>query len=427
MGIFRAAKGGRSVVAVTACILASACGSGVVDRVAADSGSATATVTTDLKPSPPPLAIDRRLLSDPESTQWQVTVRAEEAESIVRRLAAGRIGAVKFDNARQVLVVHIVGLTPAMEQVIRRTVPSTVLGNLELKVARYNYDDLMAVQRQAHAIASRYPFADYVGDGFDPDSARVFIELAPGATDLARALEAELPAQSFFIRTGKAGIIELQEQKYEPNPNGQYKAAKHMTDYNCTSGFVYTQGASFLGSTAGHCVAGDGDQMRVGVVEYGFGFGNTFPFYQVRGTTQYMDSVFIKGNPSTNYTPNLVHVNASYTRKVNSKNPNAVSGVGSRVYQSGYGVGGEYTGTITGVQRTVTDGNGEFRYGNVTTTNYFSQPGDSGGPVYQKVGDTHAKAIGAHVGVYIDGAGFSPFYYDIDDIERETGALVLMY
>lgn len=221
------------------------------------------------------------------------------------------------------------------------------------------------------------------------------------------------------------------------DPSSMWKAGKSILPGGpCTSGFVWTKGSWILGSTAGHCGIlsqppnTESTAAYIGGVFYGFGYGNTYSYPPPAPPVTASDIVFIKGPDPYNYTPNVIYIADGYSRKVDGKNPNPISSVGSAVCISGL-YAGKQCAKITATEVSVPAINGAKEYQSLTCASYMSFPGDSGSPIFQeRPYATHAIAIGMHVLSRYNGRTgerVDACYYDVDNLERVSGVQVLTY
>jgi hypothetical protein len=191
--------------------------------------------------------------------------------------------------------------------------------------------------------------------------------------------------------------------------------------YGCTTGFMFRNGFGNFGSTAGHCGPVDSPVVlggRIADVIRGNGYHGT---QTVRGDVGAF-SLNVLGWSGRNY----VHTQGNGHRVITGKLSNTQVAVGLRLCFEGVTSDGNNCGTVVRANQTLCcDAAGKsFIF---SCTDYAGRPGDSGGPVYQPVGATQARAAGMLSStVTINGAALMCFS-TAANLERTLGSTIVTY
>jgi hypothetical protein len=188
--------------------------------------------------------------------------------------------------------------------------------------------------------------------------------------------------------------------------------------YNCTSGYLFRAGGSWLGSTAGHC-GRPGDRVRSGGTTIGVVSVNTFESdtRQVRADIA-LYPVAGHGEPAVD------HEDGPYREVVGALHDDEI-GIGDVLCFDGRASGPDACGFVNAVDRVICcDATGRsFVF---SCIGHPALAGDSGAPIYRPLGRHAVLAVGVlSSSVRVDGVP-STCFSTIDQIEERTGASLVI-
>ena len=191
--------------------------------------------------------------------------------------------------------------------------------------------------------------------------------------------------------------------------------------YGCTTGLMFRNGFGNFGSTAGHCGPVNSPVVlggRIADVIRGNGY---YSAQTVRGDVGAF-SLGVLGWSGRNY----VHTQGAGHRVIVGKLSNTQIALGLRLCFEGVTSDGNNCGTVVRANQTLCcDAAGKsFVF---SCTSYAGRPGDSGGPVYQPVGTSQARAAGMLSStVTINGAALMCFS-TAANLEATLGSTIVTY
>lgn len=370
----------------------------------------------------------------------QSSARLSEVISLASESLGGAYASAVIDNATRTLTLYSTAPVPDGVLVALNALTRSIFRIDVVRVER-SLDQLLSVQSLVNALAATPAGQGINASYIDAAENQVHVELAPGApAELAvqvlalgtpggvalSSAETFLRAEggSSFPKVLAARPAESQLDGSIPYKAGKYAKLPDSPEFGrCTSGFVWTSGDEYLGSTAGHCLL-NGSGFYLGTKRttfYGFGFRNQFQQNPVVSA----DVVFVRGVPANNYTPPYMWETPDRTRRVTAKSSNQP--VGTAVRMIGAITIGGSVGLVTYEHLSGRSNDGDFRYVDATCATYNSATGDSGAPVYRRKGRGGVEAYGMHFSSHFrDGDRDAGCYADIDNIERAGSVKLLM-
>jgi hypothetical protein len=248
---------------------------------------------------------------------------------------------------------------------------------------------------------------------------------------LSAQLDEIVPADSFVIRVDAQGNWVAGEAREDYPP---YKAGRTLYIPSgpvfCTGGFTMVLNGSGLkqGSTAGHCSPDNRFVNSGGAPSWPdtVGVTNTNVFF---ASTPAFGDVQLIGFSDQDDARRKVYENDTVTRLVTTKFSTIGLTIGTSLCLSGRGTGiscgvvtQEYPNSIC---ENYDPGQPCKNVGHLVFSNLTCRGGDSGGPVYQRIGTDNAKAAGGIVAFFSDGPPYGPCAFDpIHNIEINTDTLV---
>jgi hypothetical protein len=223
------------------------------------------------------------------------------------------------------------------------------------------------------------------------------------------------------VLTGSS--IGLEPLSGSPTTFPPYRAGLHLlisstnATIRCTSGFSFSNAGGTYGSTAGHC-ARPGERVRVGDAVAGTVSINPFQ----DATRVEADAALYPLAASSPSREAVIHGTGADRRVTDSLSDRQI-GDGLRLCFDGRTSGIGRCGTVvTAGQLICCDSEGRsFVF---TCLDQPAQAGDSGGPVYQRVGRDRAQAAGLLSSSVNVGGRRSMCFSTVDRIERATGTTV---
>ncbi len=193
------------------------------------------------------------------------------------------------------------------------------------------------------------------------------------------------------------------------------------TIYGCTTGFMFRNGYGNFGSTAGHCGPVNSGVVLGGRIVDMIRLNGYQSARTVRGDAGAF-SLDVLGWSGRDY----IHTQGAGHRVIVGKLSNTQIAVGLRLCFEGVTSDGNNCGAVVRANQTFCcDAAGKsFVF---SCTNYAGRPGDSGGPVYQPVGTTQARAAGMLSStVTINGAALMCFS-TAANLESALGSTIVTY
>jgi hypothetical protein len=260
----------------------------------------------------------------------------------------------------------------------------------------------------AHAIAAQMREAAEAATASLPD----------GMPEVAVAIESDVSVEP--IQPAAAGAADVvSPTAFPPYDPGLWVDVTSPTMlYQCTSAYTFTRGGERLGSTAGHCgdvgsqvAGGPNASVSVGtVVANGF-----YPGQEVRSDLALHS--LPPGIPAGSDVPG----GPAGERSVETSMADAEITYGTNLCFAGRASGVEQCGPVNAIER-YTCCDATERAFVFDCIDRVARAGDSGGPVYQPIGDRQARAAGLlSSSVDINGRS-SMCFTTIDDAAREFGA-----
>lgn len=237
---------------------------------------------------------------------------------------------------------------------------------------------------------------------------------APAPADVATAVVIE---PSVAIDIAPAGASRMSFPPYELGLSITVHVGR--TRYGCTTGLMFRNGFGHFGSTAGHCgPVGSGVVIGTKLVDV------------IRSNGYYATNRVI-GDAGLTFLSLLrwprramVHTQGGGHRRIIYKLSNAQIAPGLRLCFEGVASDGGNCGAVVRANQTLCcDAAGKtYVY---SCTNYPGRPGDSGGPVYQPVGTTDARAAGMLSSTVTIGSSRLMCFSTVNNLERAMGSSVM--
>lgn len=341
-------------------------------------------------------ALDR--LQDLLAARFGLTQDSGDVEA----LAGGLIG-LGFDHQAQ--VVHVI-VDPALVDVgalarDARAAVASARGAPALRIAVH------AGCFSARALGEARSVLDGLGAGFAPNGWGFYLDAAdstyhvtisPDDAQAAAILGARLGGRVTIDLSGVALADRLNDG--EPHWGGAGIRPGSLSSNNCTSAFTVRLPNGNLGSvTAGHCFVDSGAINGRNVYS-----GNQF-YGETAGAFDYPSYDMVRITPQGETFDNKIHVDPccpSVRTVVASGNP----AVGDFICNSGMTTRAICGLEVRAIDQTVCFSDGGCRVHMIRVTrsgDVIVRGGDSGGPMYNRFGDTQAAARGMIIGRSSDG------------------------
>lgn len=318
---------------------------------------------------------------------------------------------------------------------------------VRIRPVKYSFEQLLQFQTLVNETVTDGSPQGSLTVGLRTDLNKVFVELDPIDRSIAQAFEAEseLPADSLELAMsdGLAASTLASRKDYPPYKGGlDILIQTGLWAATCTSAFTMVINSGLnaglaQGSTAGHC--GETGETAWGGPFYGVPIGttNSNTFFCCLPTSNGDGQLigFVNQLDATN----LMYVNSTLDRWVNTHVPDSSMGVGAYLCKSGKTTGAT-CGNVT-VAPPVTIYNVtyfDFHSGQYKTKNIGelgcvdanADSGDSGGPVYTPSGNDpyYAGAAGiVSLKRTLDGSFKDMCFDTMDNFTRDTGTHVMTF
>jgi hypothetical protein len=378
-----------------------------------------------------PAVLETLMASAPSSDKGVPALFAwragEERQAAIERLHNQVVDAepsafvgVFSDHLRQELVVVVDPTTPNPTRflpAVQDAVSGTDL-NVTVRPGCFPLTDLEAVRAQLETRDWVPPDLENYGFMIDPAASRVVVQLPADRTDIADALTGRFGGLVDVEFFGKEGGLQGRMNDGSPHYGGA--AIGPASTSTCTAGFAMDKNGGRWMVAAAHCAMAAGGYS--GLSWYSGGptfYGYRFTYNTWWGTYQDMT---LLGSDQDLYS-RVIHVDpcCPSTRLVTARSDPStstfvcISGMVSKAKCNVDVINTDWSGSMSG--KAYTNMVYAFR-GDVT----ISQEGDSGAPIYTRIGSGSARIRGMHIGDPFSSRHVTVFF-KVSTIESVTGAV----